>query len=243
MNSLLTSGLLAASMLIGQTSEPPSGPVVQRVQVQQAPFGPVAQAQTPARPIMGWWQRDERPLITKIQTWWKREPSAIPASNIKDPRVIRETTAPPITNTPPITTTPSDFPRKMPNPQSQGGKAVPSVGNDADVQPANMIAMPKNVKYPIQPLLLQKIGRDEKFEWITGQLEIENGNFVVYYATPETVDKYNGRIVLLPQQVDMNAFKKGDLVSVRGQMAQRQTTQGIMPVYRLTHASLIERLN
>jgi hypothetical protein len=85
------------------------------------------------------------------------------------------------------------------------------------------------------------MGRDEKFEWVTGQLEIENGNYVIYYATPETIDKYNGRIVLSPQKADMSQFRKGDLVSVRGELIQRSSANGMIPVYRITHASLIER--
>ena len=35
--------------------------------------------------------------------------------------------------------------------------------------------------------------------------------------------------------------ERGDLISVRGQLVQRQTTQGMSATYRLTMASLIER--
>ena len=102
-------------------------------------------------------------------------------------------------------------------------------------------AVANSTKNPILPNLVNKIGRDEKFEWITGQIEVENGNFVMYYATPETVDKYNGRIALVPQKADLSQFRHGDLVSVRGQLAQRPSSQGMVPIYRITHASLIER--
>ena len=93
----------------------------------------------------------------------------------------------------------------------------------------------------IRPQLATKIGRDEKFEWITGQFEVENGSLVLYYATPETIDKHSGRIVLQPQQVDMSQFRRGDLISVRGQIVQIRTAQGMIPAYRLTTANLIER--
>ena len=44
-----------------------------------------------------------------------------------------------------------------------------------------------------------------------------------------------------PQQIDMSSFRRGDLVSVRGELMQRQTSQGKMPVYRATDIQLIER--
>lgn len=89
---------------------------------------------------------------------------------------------------------------------------------------------------PILPVNANRIGRDEKFEWVTGQLEIEKGRFVLYYATPETVDTHHGRIQLSPQKIDMTQFRNGDLVSVRGQLRA-----GVNPVYQLTGADLIER--
>ena len=99
----------------------------------------------------------------------------------------------------------------------------------------------KAAKTPIFSQFANKIGRDEKFEWITGQLEIENGVPVIYYATPETVDSHNGRIVLQPQQVSLKDLHQGDLVCVRGQIGQQATARGLTPVYRLTEANLIER--
>ena len=99
----------------------------------------------------------------------------------------------------------------------------------------------KAAKNPILAQFAEKTGRDEHFEWITGQLEVENGAYVIYYASPETVDKYQGRIVLQPQQVDMKEMHRGDLISVRGQVIQRGTMQGGGAVYRLTSAIVIER--
>jgi hypothetical protein len=85
--------------------------------------------------------------------------------------------------------------------------------------------------------LAQRIGRDEKFEWVTGQLEMENGRYVLYYATPETVDPHHGKIVLSPAKVDMKTFRTGDLVSARGQLHTGRTGAA----YHLTSADLIER--
>jgi len=247
-NALLSSGLLAAGLFVGQTGEPPIGtkvvpaaPVIQQVQAQQP--------QQPSRPIMGWFSRDDRPIMSKISNWWKREPKDVVPNNYPGrDQDIRTTPATPVSKPATPTVPANDFPRKLPNPQSLGAKPTTPVAKEAatakpDVQQTTLqqVAPPKNTKYPILPELTNKIGRDEKFEWVTGQLEIENGNLVLYYATPETVDKYHGRIVLLPQQVEMGQYKKGDLISVRGQVVQRQSMQGIVPIYRVSHASLIER--
>src|SRR5262249_39392650 len=108
-------------------------------------------------------------------------------------------------------------------------------------QTALQIALPTNTKNPIRPEFANKIGRDEKFDWITGQIEMENGNMMLYYSPPEVIDSFHGRIVLLPQGADLAQFKKGDMISVRGQLVQRQSPQGVIPIYRVTQANLIER--
>ena len=250
-------------MLLGQTGEPTTttkNAPPATVQQAQAPVTstdtPVAtpmiqqtQAQQPSRPILNWWNRDDRPIMSKITGWWKREPNNVPNNFPGKDEVIRTTPAQPVARpsfTPPIPS--NDFPRKLPNPQSQGATPSTTIAKDApttkpEVQQTALqnVVPPKTGKYPILAEFSNKIGRDEKFEWITGQFEIENGNFILYYSTPETVDKYQGRIVLLPQQVEMGQYKKGDLVSVRGQISQRQTAQGVVPIYRVTHASLMER--
>jgi hypothetical protein len=236
MNPLLGGGLLAASMLLGQTQPAAPTPLI----IQQAPVQVVPQP-APARPGFGWFSREDRPIITKIQTWFKRDsqsstqqpPFLQPASNSK----LRETAPPPLVapSRPVEPTTPADFPRKLPS------TGTPTPGKTVQQTNLQQAAEATNVKSPILKQLAEKIGRDEKFEWITGQLEIENGTPVLYYSTPETVDKYNGRIVLMPQKVDMKSFRRGDLLSVRGQLAQRSALQGATPVYRLTDANLIER--
>ena len=98
----------------------------------------------------------------------------------------------------------------MPNPTSQ---AAPT----KEIQQAalNPAAPANTVKYPIRPQLTEKIGRDDNFEWITGQLEIEKGKHVIYYATPETIDKYKGRLVLDAAKTDLSKLRPGDLISVR----------------------------
>src|SRR5687768_7053199 len=114
MNSLLSSGLLTASLLLGQTGEPPTGAKstpapVQQVQTQQP---------TTSRPIGGFFS--DRPLISRITNWWKKDPKDTTPNFVNPP--AREVPATPVSNPKPATTPSNDFYRKLPNPQSQGAK-------------------------------------------------------------------------------------------------------------------------
>jgi hypothetical protein len=234
---ILSSGLLAATVLLGQTGEPPVASA--QTVVPAAPT--VQQTQPMQRPILGWFSREERPVLHRIQGWFKRDqPEGQPQSRSMSPSrgsVIREPEKPRLLDPVPSPVPPIDYPRKMPNPQSKA-PAAPREVQPASLQPADR---PQTTNGPILAQHAKRVGRDEKFNWITGQIEIENGSYVMYYATPETIDKYHGRIVLAPQKVDLSQFHRGDLVSVRGQLVQQQATQGMIPTYRVTVASLIER--
>jgi hypothetical protein len=233
----LSSGLLAATMLLGQTGGPPTGSG--QAIVPAAPA--VQQTQPMPRPIIGWFSRDDRPVLHRIQAWLKRDqPEGQQQGKSMSPSrggVIREPDRPRFLESVPAPEPPMDFPRKMPNPQSKTPAAPP------ELQPASLqsAARAPSTKGPILAQHAKRVGRDEKFEWVTGQIETENGSYVMYYATPESIDKYHGRIVLAPQKVDLSQFRRGDLVSVRGQLVQQPTTQGIIPTYRVSFASLIER--
>jgi hypothetical protein len=222
MSQILSGSLLAASMLLGQTGGP----------VQQPPT---------RGPILGWFQREDRPVLSRIQGWFRRDQQEMPPKGkiVQPMDIKRDTNVPPVA-IPPV----NDFPKKLPNPSGQGqpkpapnGKTEPAAVQQTSVQQTTV----NKAKSPILASLSSRIGRDEKFEWITGQLEIENGNYVLYYATPETIDVYHGRIVLAPQQADMSVFRKGDLVSVRGQLVQRPAGNSAVVIYRVNFASLIER--
>jgi hypothetical protein len=242
-NAIFSSSLLAASMFFGQATEPSAKSAVPAPPTMQ----PTQPAQQPRGPILGFFSREDRPILHKIQGWFKRDqqdtkkdvPNNIPAKD------IRET--PPMINPTPPAPASNDFPRKLPNPSSKATTKPDVIVKDAppamEIQQASLkqVGSANTAKSPILALLANRIGRDEKFEWITGQLEIENGSHVLYYATPETIDKYSGRIVLQPQQTDMSQFRRGDLISVRGQMGQSKTAQGMIPAYRVSSASLIER--
>lgn len=257
MNTLLSSGLLAASMMLGQTPDVPTPlkqvqPVQAKQIVTQTQVQPAAPPQMqPTRPILGWFQREDRPFMSRLQNFFRRDQGDPQKGNFREtPPPPIGTPVPPVTNTPaPVTPAPSiEFPRKLPNSSSKAPASpikVVSQATEAEksVQTTSLQepALLNNTKSPIRAQFSEKIGRDEKFEWITGQLEVENNNYVIYYATPETVDKYQGRVILQAQQVDMKQFRRGDLISVRGGIAQRTTVQGVVGIYRVDQANLIER--
>jgi hypothetical protein len=91
-----------------------------------------------------------------------------------------------------------------------------------------------------------KVGHEKDYSWITGQLfhlPDDGGTWVLRYTTPETVDKYNGSVVL-HGTTDMKGAQAGDLVSVRGQVASDGSSSGKQPggaVYHMTEIGVIER--
>jgi hypothetical protein len=89
---------------------------------------------------------------------------------------------------------------------------------------------------PILPSLVNKMGRDENFAWVTGQLEIENGKYVLYYSPADAVDVCNGRVIL-HTEADMSKVGQGDLVSVTGQL---QGQPGSGSVFFATTVTFIE---
>lgn len=253
MNALLSGSLLSAALLMGQTND------TSKSSIPPPPSLPSAQPATdkaPAQrsPIMGWFSREDRPVLGKITSWFKREPApeapppAAPVKGILQREPIKSATQPAVapTPTPAATETPpaNDFPRRMPNPTS---KAPTDAANPLiiELSPAATKVVSANAQEPapapnpIKAQFANKIGRDEKFAWITGQLELEDGIYVIYYGSPTTMDKYRGRIAIQPEDVDMKGLHRGDLVSVHGQLIERPGNTG--PIYRLTAANLIER--
>lgn len=81
-----------------------------------------------------------------------------------------------------------------------------------------------------------KVGHETDYSWITGQIRIENGHHVLHFATPETVDRYNGNLILLSDR-DLRNFSDGDFVSARGQVVQ----QNGLTLYRVSGIDLLQR--
>lgn len=88
----------------------------------------------------------------------------------------------------------------------------------------------------INEKFVNKIGHEDDYSWITGQLDQENGKWIIRYATPETVDRFKGQIVLAPG-ANVSQLRPGDLVSATGQVIG----QGSAVIYRVATINLIER--
>ena len=89
----------------------------------------------------------------------------------------------------------------------------------------------------ISPELVGKVGHEQDYSWITGQIRVENGQHVIHFAPPEVVDRYNGSLVLTSATAELRAFRDGEYVSARGQVVQ----QGSTAVYRLTGIDRLPR--
>jgi hypothetical protein len=237
-----------------------NGVLVPFSDAQRPAFFDRGPSETNNRPILskirGWFNRNNRnsneaaPLPPVISTEPLPRPFGTPAT--------------PLAPAPAPSAAPGEFPKKLPiTPQNftpknevqvlpqkpaEAPKAAPATTppakNDTKAAPktdsvstVSLRQVPSTARSPILPANVHRIGRDDKFAWVTGQLEVEKGQFVLYYATPETVDQYHGRIVLNSQNVDMRQFRSGDLVSAQGQIHSSRGSA----MYNITSADLIER--
>jgi hypothetical protein len=244
--------LIAAGLLLGQAPAPETSAPKTYI-YSGGVLVPMTDAQKAAVPWANPPETNKRPILTKIQGWFGKRDSAPPAGAIYSPEpTTRIITTPSVmppaqTSPPPLSpssaVSPNDVPKKMPPITNKTSKVAPGtevmvVPNGETVstvalKPAATVA----AKGSILPGNVERIGRDEKFAWVTGQLEVENGHYVLIYATPETVDPYHGKIALSAGKVDLRAFRSGDLISTRGQLHSGRGAA----VYQLTEADLIER--
>ncbi len=106
-------------------------------------------------------------------------------------------------------------------------------------QPANIKAAsfqpPAATISKIDPKLADKMGHEDDYSWITGQLEAVNGAFILHYAPADVVDRFGGRMVL-NGNVDMSNFKNGDLVTVHGNVLEGRN----MSIYRIESIDAVE---
>lgn len=256
-----TMSLLAAGLLAAQTADPAATGAAKTCPCQKnATSAGVIQpvAQTPDRPIVGRLFRnngdavtEDRPsLFSRIQGMFKKDDAA-----------------PIVTSEPPLEqpkAAPTRLMQRLPSgATSQAAPAsmqpMPVAAAPVKVQPVTYQAVPANqptaaastiaspitqtVAMPssrpnrVSPDLVGKIGHETDYSWITGQLHIENGNYVIHYATPEVVDQYNGSLVLTTTQ-DLRGYQDGDFVSVRGTVAGSASGRSM---YRLTGIDRLPR--
>jgi hypothetical protein len=117
--------------------------------------------------------------------------------------------------------------------------------------PAPRQAPPRVATIPvptgIQQRYLEKLGHEDDYSWVTGQLyciEADGERWVVRYATADTEDRYHGNI-LLPPDVNMRNFRAGDLVSVHGEVLNGGVPSriGEAPFYKVNSIDVIERVD
>jgi hypothetical protein len=107
----------------------------------------------------------------------------------------------------------------------------------AEVVPAVSSVAAASRPNPISPRFVNKVGQPGDYSWITGQLEIRGGQYILHYATPETVDRLGGSVVLAVEG-NMNNLRNGDLVSAHGTVVQHS---GRTATYRTQSVDLVER--
>jgi hypothetical protein len=238
---LSTLPLMAAGLMLGQTVEVPVSPApapAAKVYVYSngtlVPYSDASKSAVLTQPQPA--TSSSHPILSRIQSWFGKR--STPTTTSVPATTFPTETAPPPTLAPAPTKS-NDTPRKMPTTLQtapSGGQVRVTTQGQA-ITPTAMQSLPVPASSPILPANANRIGRDEKFEWVTGQLEVEKGQLVLYYATPETVDPHHGRILLSAQKVDLRSFRSGDLISVRGTLHAGHGT----PTYQLTSADLIEK--
>ena len=85
------------------------------------------------------------------------------------------------------------------------------------------------------------------YSQITGKLQYvhaDGGLWVLRYASVGAEDQYGGSVVLAPT-VNMNNFREGDIVAVRGEIVGtgRASRSLGAPLYRPTTVEIVERAN
>jgi hypothetical protein len=236
---------VVASLLLGQVGSPHAMPV-QR--------GPISSGYVVSGPVVP----EQGPVRTWFSKLFRRQQhcpecaaaqratfvshghvaQAVPTESVTYANVPEAAPSEPIANT----MVPGAAPQRMP----QGTPPLPQVTVEAAdegplvIPPADQLVpvslVATEARGPILPALANKMGRDEKFAWVTGQLEIENGKRILYYDSPDSNDPCKGRVVLVTD-ADLSKLGQGDLVSAAGSL-QGPPVPGA--VFVATSVTLIE---
>lgn len=128
--------------------------------------------------------------------------------------------------------------------EQQARNVIPVSGQVAPQQVApqayQVPQQAQNVKSPLLPQNLTRVGHEGDYSWITGQLQNVGGRWVIHYAGPNVVDRFGGIMpVVAVNTIDMRTFQNGDLVTVHGGVMVQNGQQGI--AFRAAAVDLIER--
>lgn len=198
-----------------ETIEPGQGTVI----IQNAPSGDYY------RPLP---TVSEPPIGETVGTPRKVTPGVVRPTPVRTPAKVPA--AAPQSDLPQITVEPISF-----RPANAKG-LQPAVVQETAPAANNSEAPAKPNTGAISPRFANKVGQPGDYSWITGQLEIRGKSYILHYATPDTVDRFGGSVVLQPQG-DMSKLRHGDLVSAHGTIVQN----GRSGVYRAQSVDLIER--
>jgi hypothetical protein len=96
-----------------------------------------------------------------------------------------------------------------------------TTGATGSFQPGMPMARPGEATRPGHALSekdLEKAGHEKDYTWITGRVfRADGGRWVLRYAGPHEVDRYEGSVLLSPKP-GMPALMEGDLVCVHGKV-------------------------
>jgi hypothetical protein len=90
-----------------------------------------------------------------------------------------------------------------------------------------------------------RVKRATDYSWITGQLfyvHADGGLWVVRYS-PVGQEDQNGGGVILARTLDMDSYREGDLVTVRGEILNEKGSRYLgAPLYRVNEIQLVDRV-
>ena len=119
----------------------------------------------------------------------------------------------------------------------------------ASVEPTHAPAPVAQVQLPatteIRKQYLDRVGHEEDYSWVTGQLcfvHADGGLWVVRYATVDTEDRFGGSVVLA-SVVNMKNYREGDLVTVHGSILKAGRASKYLggALYRAEGIDIVER--
>lgn len=236
---------LAATLLTGQAGD--ARPMPQPGTAVVMPSSP--QIYMDGQGQTGNWQPQRRGLFSRIGGWFSgrfgrnRQSDPVYDNNgqimngqIINSRIIQQ---PLNTNEPPVIS-PGKTSMMMPQ-QGQLNAATQAAIAQVSHDPSSAA-----MELPVAEKFKNRIGHEADYTWLSGQLyRLDGGTgalWVVRYATAEEQDKHGGTVLLAPA-VNMQNFRDGDLVSVKGEILNggQKSEQMACPVYRASEVSLIER--